>query len=72
MGEEIIKLINKLIDVSPYLAMIIAADVGFVFLFKSALKHQKELYESTIKTLTEDKEKFIKMVSDAYKKANEQ
>lgn len=68
MSEEVIKLINNLIGVSPYLAMLVAADVGFVLLFKASIKAQKSLVESTIKTLTEDKEKYIKVMKDAYKK----
>lgn len=68
MSKEIIKLFNNLIDVSPYLAMIIAADFGFIFLFKAAIKEQKEVFESTIKILADDKEKYIKLLADAYKK----
>ena len=68
MSEEVIKLINNLIGVSPYLAMLVVADVGFVLLFKASIKAQKSLVESTIKTLTEDKEKYIKVMKDAYKK----
>lgn len=68
MSEEVIKLINNLIGVSPYLAMLVAADFGFVLLFKASIKAQKSLVESTIKTLTEDKEKYIKVMKDAYKK----
>lgn len=68
MGEEWAKLINNLIGVSPYLAILILCGFGFVVLLKVSFKAQKELVETTIKTLTEDKEKFIKELREAYRK----
>ena len=68
MSEEVIKLLNNLIDVSPYLALIVAANIGFIFLFKAAIKSHTSLVETTIKTLTKDKEEFINTLKEAYKK----
>lgn len=68
MSEELAKLVNNLIDVSPYLAVLIMAGIGFVGLLKVSFKAQKELVETTIKILTEDKEKFIRELREAYKK----
>ena len=60
------KLLSKLIDVSPYLAIMIGMAACFVFIYRFSIKQHAKLVEITIKTLKEGNDTLIKALESAY------
>lgn len=67
MSEELIALVNKLLEVSPYLALLAGVTIAYVVIFKETIKHYKELVQTTVTTLKEGNDTVISTLKEAYK-----
>jgi len=67
MSPELAEFLNKVLEISPYLLLLIAITIAYVVIFQSTIKNYKELVETTIKTLKEGNDTVISALKDAYK-----
>lgn len=67
MKDEAIALIDKMLEVSPYLALLVLITIAYILIFRETIKQYKELIEVTEKNLKEANDTVISALKDAYK-----
>lgn len=59
---------TKLIDVSPYLAIMLFLTLAFYFILKVSINANQKLVSTTIEELRKNQEAVLGALKDAYKK----
>ena len=71
MNEDMVKLLNSLIEVSPYSVLLVIITICYLKLFKVAIKAYKELLDKTMQRLEDGNKEVIKALEAAYKEKGE-